>query len=647
MKLRVPRLHIVALALVLSLGLAVSACGDDATPTPPPATATSPASTATSPPPTATSPAPTATSAAPTATSAAPTAGPTEVMTKPGEVDFGDIGYGMEGYRIVDFGEPKYGGVSKNSYWTPLRAWDPHGSFTSQSGNFSPMFSNLMQFNPFTFDRFDMWGDLAESWEMTDPSGMEWTFVLKPHAIFSDGSPVTAEDVAYSFDRMLGKTANHPDPLFEASKNLAPHYDRSEAVDASTVKIFLTAPWADFIAFMAEDHFVILPKAHYEELDAKTMAGDDQFTWDQGWKNVIGSGPYRLSAVPSKEEYSYERVPGYWKKDPEGRDLPYLDGMDYFVLAFGDVAYGAWAAEQVWVSVPRANGGMSRPLLTNLLEEGDNKKWIAYRTPGSVTGLVVNPTRAPFDNPIVRRAVFLAMDRHLLNEVIEGNLAIWASTCGPSGHPLCMSAEEVLSLPGYRQLNGEKHPEDVAEARRLMESVGYTASNPAETTYPIREGSLGGTAARDESALYQEMFKPIHLEINVKVVDTATHNELRAKGDFDMLGVGLASASTIVSPDAYLYGTYQVSPNAFGWTYARQEELIKLINEQSAISDFDARKKVLQQIEDITMREDSFWIPSFGRAYSTVFNAEKIAGMMPTQGQVTETKYEAIWLVNP
>ena len=81
--------------------------------------------------------------------------------------------------------------------------------------------------------------------------------------------------------------------------------------------------------------------------------------------------------------------------------------------------------------------------------------------------------------------------------------------------------------------------------------------------------------------------------------------------------------------------------------YDRQEELIKLINEQSAISDFDERKKVLQQIEDITMREDSFWIPSFGRAYSTVFNAEKIAGMMPTQGQVTETKYEAIWLVNP
>ena len=65
---------------------------------------------------------------------------------------------------------------------------------------------------------------------MVDGDPTVWDFKLKPHAKFWDGSQVTAEDVVYSFDRMLGRTEGHPDSQYDARQYVKPHFDRSEAL---------------------------------------------------------------------------------------------------------------------------------------------------------------------------------------------------------------------------------------------------------------------------------------------------------------------------------------------------------------------------------------------------------------------------------
>ena len=226
------------------------------------------------------------------------------------------IGYGITGPAIRNFGEPVYGGVVPIQYWAQLRNWDPHEQFRYISSIYSPVTNALLQFNPFTFDRFDIWGDLAESWSQVDEAGQVWEFKIKDHAKFHDGSDVTAEDVVFSFERMLGRTENHSTPQGEAGLFVGPHYDRGEVVDTKTVRLHLLHPWADVVNYMADDIISILPKHVYEELDAKTAAGDDQFLWDAGAANLVGSGPYTPLTPSARDTWSYERKPQLLEERP-------------------------------------------------------------------------------------------------------------------------------------------------------------------------------------------------------------------------------------------------------------------------------------------------------------------------------------------
>ena len=238
---------LLGLPLLLVL-LAAVACGEDATPTP---TATTP-------------PQPTATTAAPSATDI-PAATATARPVGRASVAEGAIGYGMVGKAIQEFGEPVYGGELGVQYWSKVQRWDPHPIFSARSSVFSPPYNSLLQLNPWTFDRFDIWGDLAESWKQENDEGTVWSFKIKPHATFRDGTPVTAEDVHYSFQRALGLTPNHPDLGNEFKNFIRPHYESSEVVDPLTFRITLNAPWADFLLFMANDLILTVPKAHYED----------------------------------------------------------------------------------------------------------------------------------------------------------------------------------------------------------------------------------------------------------------------------------------------------------------------------------------------------------------------------------------------
>ena len=324
-----------ALSLLAVLVLAaIVACGGEE-PTQAPTPTSVPAATAT------TAPAPTATTA-PT-----PTAGP--VQQERVDVASGSIGYGISGFKVEDFGEPKYGGMNQVLFCCDIRTWDAAvPCCTHFAAQLSPMFNTLLQFNPWTFDRFDISGDAAASWEQSNADGTIWTFSLKPGAVFWDGSPVTAQDWVYSFDRLVGRGDKEGGDR-EVKQFFGPHFDRAVAVDDNTLEIHLLHPWADFVSFMADDHFTVMKQSHYEELDSKANAGDETiFDVENGWKNMMLSGPFKPVHVESNRRWTLEANPIYWKKDPEGRDLPYLDGAEFFTVRGKDATQAAWEAEQLW-----------------------------------------------------------------------------------------------------------------------------------------------------------------------------------------------------------------------------------------------------------------------------------------------------------
>jgi peptide/nickel transport system substrate-binding protein len=505
------------------------------------------------------------------------------------------------------------------------------------------MLNSLLQFNPWTFDRFDIWGDLAESWSQEDPLGTIWEFKIKPHATWWDGTSVTAEDVAYSFERMTGNTEGHPGAQGEAGLYVKPNYDRAEAVDATTVRIFLKNSWADFLGYMADDLIMMVPQHHYEPLDPQALEDPDLYkNIVNGRTTVMASGPFKPSNVIDKDQWSYRRNEIYWKKDPDGRNLPYLDGMDYFRVVDRTAAQAAWEAEQFDNTNWQTNGNMSPGQMVEMIENGGGK-FVAYPAAISPRLLLVNTTQAPFDNPMVRKAVMLSIDRQAHNELVWGGLGVYGTICGPPSHPLCLGEEEVLKLPGFRQPKDQ----DWAEARRLLQEAGY---EEGFTTSFITPNDL---ASQDEGPVLQDTLAKVGIDVDHIVLDRAGHNDARINGNFDT--ILNSSGAGVVTPDQYLntFFLFENIGNPFDWRYCGpcigepDVDLHALIRQQSQALDPVERMVILRQIDDIVTLKDSGNIMMYIRSFARLFNADRVGGQMPTQSGYIETKAEQLWLLNP
>ena len=176
---------------------------------------------------------------------------------------------------------PKLGGtIEMHSYSFPPPNWHPHVTNTVQVMSYSGIYNQLVEYNPETRDPFELRGDLATSWELSE-DGRAYTFHLNPKARWHDGKPVTAEDVVYSMDRMVDADAKPPRVVTLPA--LDPYYQKwtARAIDAHTVEIPLKIAFApDFLPTLALDFCKMVAK-HWGE------SGTDV----QKWENAMGSGP--------------------------------------------------------------------------------------------------------------------------------------------------------------------------------------------------------------------------------------------------------------------------------------------------------------------------------------------------------------------
>ena len=552
----------------------------------------------------------------------------------------GSLGYGIIGPRILDYGEPVYGGRLRVQGFTPLIRWDPHDVSIIATPWIGPATSTLLQSNAWTFDRFDVIGNLAESWTMDNAEGTLWTFNINPQAAWWDGSQVSMEDVIYSFGRMAGTTPNH-DGDGEFKTFVAQHWDRIEKVDENKVRIFLRNPWADFVGYMANDNLEIVQQAHYEQMDANQAATeDDIWTALTGWQNLLGSGPFIPDSVADRSTWSLDKNPIYWRTDPDGRNLPYLDGLDYFAITDRSAAQAAWEVEQVWLAALGSNGNMQPGQMNELIERGQGK-FMVYPVPCCPFGFAVNTSKPPFDDPKVRKAVNLVLDRDAFNEFTWAGLAMLGTVCGPPGHPLCMAQEEVLALPGWR----EPKDQDIAEARRLMAEVGL---EDGFTTSLVHSQQLNEV---DAAPVFKDlMARVLNVDVDIISLDQVTWGDTQRSGQYDVITSG--SGAGVLTPDHFLNSIYILN-NVNGWRYdgpsigEPEEDLLGLIAEQSRALDVAERRAIVRRIEEIVLTKDSYYFHLFNRTFGRLFNADKISGEQPRATGYSEEIYEQLWLNNP
>lgn len=148
---------------------------------------------------------------------------------------------------------------------------------------------------------------LATEWSMSS-DGKTWTFTLRDDAKFSNGTPLTAADVVYSFDRMRDKK------LGAATASLYSGIKKIKAVDPTHVVFTLGTANAEFVKDTADYHAAILSKA------VKDPA-----------KEWVGSGPFSIKQYKTEDRVVLAKNPYYWGKDANGEQLPYLDGLTFYI----------------------------------------------------------------------------------------------------------------------------------------------------------------------------------------------------------------------------------------------------------------------------------------------------------------------------
>jgi len=436
---------------------------------------------------------------------------------------------------------PKRGGTL--TYLVPADAppsFDGHRESTYATVHITaPFYSVLIRINPQNpASTTDFVCDLCTEMPQPTDDGKTYTFKIRQGVKFTDGSPLTAADIAASWQEIV-----HP-PAGKTSARQAFYVmvDKVEAPDPTTVVFKLKFATSAFLPALADPFAYIYSKA---KLDA------DPHFYE---KNILGSGPFKFVAYEAGQSMKGERNPDYYHKG-----LPYLDG---FVAILApklatriDAIRADRAAMEFRSEPPSARDQLVKELGDQItVQESD---WNC----GNL--LTYNHKRKPFDDVRVRRALSLAIDQWKGGPALS-KIAIVKTVAGIvfPGSPLAATKEELQQLAGFWP-DIEKSR---IEAKRLLKEAG--AENLSfemlnrDVDQPFK---YVGTFVVDE-------WSKIGLKVTQKVVPTGPWFEGMRTGNFDVTME--ANCQSVVNPllDVGKYLPHTVFTENYG-NYEDEQEI--------------------------------------------------------------------------
>ncbi len=301
-------------------------------------------------------------------------------------------------------------------------------------------YENLVRWDP-TFKKII--GNVADSWEVA-ADGKEYTFKLHPGIKWSDGEPFTADDVVFAVDDVLNNTelTPVPDPYFGGAT--------AEKIDDYTVKLSWDKPNGLLLTFLATRSglpFTSNPKHYMTRFHKKYTPGvvelakseslDDWIALYQqrGGDFSFGSNPEKPSIHPwllktnTKNQVTVERNPYYWKVDPEGSQLPYMDGMVWSVVTDPQVVLLKGTNGEVDFAFDEP---VNKPVLADGREKGGYRFFDAIPALTSQVAIYLNLAhkskvlREVFNNKDLRIGLSHAINRtDIINAVMERQAVPW------------------------------------------------------------------------------------------------------------------------------------------------------------------------------------------------------------------------------
>jgi peptide/nickel transport system substrate-binding protein len=457
----------------------------------------------------------------------------------------------------------KQGGILKISFFDSPASMSLHEEATGAA--LRPMmgvFNNLVMYDQHVAQNSmqSIVPDLATSWSWSE-DGTELRFALHEGVKWHDGKPFTAKDVQCTWELLLGTAGEKL--RVNPRKTWYNNVSRVTTNGDYEVTFHLKRPQPALLALLASGWSPVYP-CHVPARDMRTRP--------------LGTGPFKFVEFKPNEVVKTARNPDYWKP---GR--PYLDGIEWHIMPDVSTRNLSFIAGMFDISSPY---GTTIPLLDDVKSQAPHA--ICELTATNVSrNLILNRDKPPFNNPDLRRALALTLDRKAFIDIItQGKGDIGATLLPPPEGLWGMPPAMLATLPGYDPDIGKNR----AEARKIMEKLGYGAGNRLALTVSSRNIP----AYRDPAVILIDQLKEIYIDAVLEPVETANWFPKVMRKDYT-IGIN-GTESGVDDPDQQFYENF-VCGAVRNYTGYCNPEVDKLIDQQSAESDPEKRRQLVWQIE--------------------------------------------------
>lgn len=396
-------------------------------------------------------------------------------------------------------------------------------------------------------ENLEMQPALAESWEVSEDQ-LTWTFTLREGVTFHDGSEFTAEDVVYSYNRIIEEELSNAYRFGAVSSVSAP--------DERTVVIEVSAPSPNLLSAIG---------------GFKGMAIVSQENVESGeiTDNPIGTGPFAFDSYSTGDSITLTANEDYWDGAPE------VPGVTFRFITEGTTALADLTSGEVdWTdSIPAQQvAGLEGNADVEVGKVPSNDYW--YLAP--------NGAKAPYDDVRVRQAIAYAIDREAIMQ---------AATYGNA-------TANQLAIPESSSWYTEfsEYSLDPGRAQELLDEAGVEeATMDLLVTSQYPETVSAAEVIADNLA-------EVGITVEIRTVDFATWLDEQSKGNFDMLMLGWLGN---IDPDDFYYNQHhsEGASNAQGYSNATVDQLL---DEARSETDVEARQKLYDEAATTIAQEGSY-----------------------------------------
>lgn len=451
---------------------------------------------------------------------------------------------------------------------------------------------------------------LAEDWDISG-DGLEYTFHLRQGVKFQNGNDFTAEDVVYTFNRLLTVQGGVNTELLDQVKGAAELIEGStdtlegvEAVDDYTVKVTLKEPFAAFLSCLTA------PGLSIYDSEATEAAGD-QFGMDPAV--TVGTGPFKFAGWTFNDQLVLERNEDYWKGAPElpGVVIKIIPDTETQTMMFEsgeldliDLDFVTDAADRFLETYP------------DQIVQGPRV---------GITYFTMNFNIEPFQDVKVRKAVQMAIDRQAILDALYGGRGQVEHGIYPFG------------LIGFHD-GKSKISYDPEAAKALLEEAGYGSGFTMELA---ADASASDTVTM-ALEIIKEQLAAVGINAEIKNYDESTWLETRKAGE-------LGSFMSTWTADFN-------DPENFIYTFFGNEEKTRIrsinypdtavmgrVSKARGIVNEDERLAEYQALEEKLIHEDAAWVPMYSRMHLWAVS-KRVQNFKPVWSGVSDRMYYGVSL---